>query len=98
MTFDTLYLVILVVSMLISFGAAVGAVLAGLWLAGRLTGVLGSAAVMADQPDIAVVSSLADRERDSAPAIERVPWLDDQGNAIPVDPGKDEEAWDEAPD
>ena len=81
-----------------SFGAAVGAVLAGIWLAGRLTGMLGGPIVMPDQPDIAVVSSLADRERDSAPAIERVPWLDDLGNANPEDPGKDEEAWDEAPD
>ena len=96
MTFNTLYLIILVVSMLLAFSAAVGAVLAGIWLAGRLTGMLGSPAVMTDQPDIAVVSGLADRERDSEPTNELVPWLDDQGNAIPVDPGKDEEAWDEA--
>ena len=97
MPFDTLYLTILVVSMLFSFMAAVGAVLAGIWLAGRLTGALGSPAVMAEQPDIAVVNSLADRERDSGASAEPVPWLDDQGNAIPVDVGKDEEAWDEAP-
>ena len=97
MPFDTLYLIILVVSMLFSFCAAVGAVLAGIWLAGRLTGVLGGPAVVTDQPDIAVVTGFADRERDSEPSNEDVPWLDDQGNAIPVDPGKDDEAWDEAP-
>ena len=97
MTFDTSYLLILVVSMLFSFCAAVGAVLAGIWLAGRLTGNLGSPAVVPEQSNIAAVSSLADRERDNAPSVEEVPWLDDHGNAIPVDVGKNEEAWDEAP-
>ena len=97
MPFDTLYLIILVVSMLLAFCAAVGAVLAGIWLAGRLTGVLGGRAVVADQPGIAVVKGFADRERGAKPSDEEVPWLDDQGNAIPVDPGKDDEAWDEAP-
>ena len=96
MTFDTLYLIILVVSMLVAFGSAVGAVLAGIWLAGRLTGTLGPPVQVADSQEFAVVSSLVDRERDAEPSAERVPWLDDQGNAIPEDPGKDMDAWMEA--
>ena len=97
MTFDTSYLIILVVSMLFAFCFAVGAVLAGIWLAGRLTGNLGSPTVMPEQSNIAAVSSLADRERDNEPSAEEVPWLDDMGNAIPVDPGKEDKDWDEAP-
>ena len=97
MSSETLYLLILVVSMLFSFCFAVGAVLAGIWLAGRLTGTLGSPVVMPEPPDIAAVSSLADRERDSEPSDEEVPWLDDLGNPVPVDVGKNEDDWKEAP-
>ena len=97
MTLETTYLIILVVSMLVAFAAAVGAVLAGIWLAGRLTGNLGPPSNVPESPAVAVPVGLADRERDTPPSVEEVPWLDDQGNTIPVDPGKNEDDWTEAP-
>ena len=97
MVFDTTILGFLVGAMLLAFAAAVVAVLAGIWLAGRLTGNLGRPTPAPESPAVAVPVGLADRERDAAPSVENVPWLDEMGNAIPVDVGKDEKAWDEAP-
>ena len=93
---DTSYLAFLVGGMLLASVIAVGAVLAGFWLAGRLAGLFGAPARVVSSPDIAVASGLVDRDSDVDEGFESVPWLDDSGQPVPEDPGADPDKWEEA--
>ena len=96
MPLDTIYLIILVVGMLLAFCAAVGAVLAGLWFAGRLTGMMGKTSQVVSTNDLTADSGLVDGGNEPDP-LESVPWVDTNGQPEVEDPGADPEAWEQAP-
>ncbi len=95
MPIDTPYLIFLVVGMLLAFLAAVGASLTGFWLAGRLAGLFGPPGASLPEPRPGVDSNLQGPGDEDGPQLEEVPWLDEQGDAIPEDVGKNPDNWDE---